>query len=254
MSVYGIVFLGLVMHIGETEDGPKTHAAMPWVDDHEIYISFGRGDSVRLVGVREIVIGGPPPAPAEQETSFRDLVPRVKSIMGGTLESGARQLTSDDATFVRYVGGTLLAGLRYPRRARHIRRGLDGTNVVRNDFVGGLTAVVFESDGPVTISAGAALPPRTLTPDSLIGIGNYDRTNHGDPHDPVRTDPHFKRYARLTNLSNTDITIEEHGSVSRPTADLNLGIQIPSWFPAEILLNLGILTLVHSECGNSAWP
>ena len=258
MSAYGIVFAGLVMHIGDDDDpdGPKSHLAMPQVDDHEIWISFGRHDSVLLSGVRHIVIGGVPAAPAAQSERFQQLVPRVRTIMGGFLERGARERTSNDATFMQYVGGTLHAGRPYRRPARHIRTDADGrTVVVRNDFVAGLTAVVFETDETVTITAGDALPPRVLAPDSFIAIGNYDRTPHDDPNDPVRTDPHFRRYARLTNFSNANIIIaEDPNRLATAAADLNLGLQIPSWFAQEILAELGILTVVHSECGNSAWP
>lgn len=246
MAIYRFYFCGLIMHIGPTADGPKNTAALVVDRGHLRQLWFE--DTYIDVTSQTIEILGLPPAPAALDDSFKTLVPRVGRIMGGTLETAAENATSNDASFFIHVGGTLYGRSPYPHTARHIRTGLNGTVIVRDGDVARMVELVLDTDRPIRIKAGAF--ERALVPDEVVTVANWDLEDK--KHDPDY-DPHFRKYSRLTNFSNADITMQEHASVA-PAALKPVGLQIPNWVLDLILSGIGILTVAHPECGNSAWP
>ena len=253
-NFYGFVFFGLIMHIGEDEDGPKTHSALLFDKDHDRCIFFEQESQKLGDDVREIEIVGLPRSPAAPRGKFKDYVPKISRMMGGTLESGAKNASARDAAFFLHAGGTIYAGPPYgwPKKAivtHHLRRGLDGTKVVREGFVALFTLLFIETDQPLQLKAGAAT--WDLKPNSFVGVGNLDRDD-GKTHDP-RTDPHVRKFSRLTNFSNANITMEETDS-ELPQLHLALRAQPSPWILDFITNGPGVLTSTHSECGNTAWP
>lgn len=244
MAIYRIYFFGLILHISKTDNDLKAHSAVLWVNDHDPRLMFGKGDELNLRGIPSIEIGGLDPAPAKDAPAFTKFVPSVREVMGGFLETNARQGTSDDATFFRHVGGTLHAAALYPFKAQHFRGGQE----VRNECVASLTLLRLETDKPLTVKAGPITRP--FPAGSCLLVANFDRP---DPdHDP-ETDPHIRRYSRLTNLSNTALTIIEDEDKKCPPLT---GIEDPcDWVTDEITKTpRGLETSVHSECGNNNWP
>jgi hypothetical protein len=232
------------MHIGETVDGDKNSSALIIDKGHVRKLWFEDGTDHDVTS-QTIEIVGLPPAPAALDDTFKTLVPKVHQIMGGRLEPGVTNATNNDATFFIHAGGTLYAGHPYPHEARHIRTGLDGTKIVRDGEVARLVLLILETDQPIKIKAGGY--ERDLQPDEGVVVGNFDLEDK--QHKPA-LDPHFRKYSRLTNFHNSDITMEEHASVAfKP-----IGLQTPQWVLDILRSGIGILTAAHPECGNSAWP
>ena len=241
MAQYRIYFFGLIMHI--VHNG-KAHSAVVHDDDHDPRLMFAEDDEVDLANIHfvEIIADDLAMAPAERTPTFDEYVPSALKIMGGSLEIGPSHGIGSKATFVHHVGGSLYAARLYKYPVQYFR---NQTEVRPLKCVAMLNLMLIRSAKPVTIKAGPV--SRRIPEDSCVLLANFDREDQHDSNNK----PHVRKYSRLTDLSDTRITIRPDTDKDCP--DFDVPVKPCDWI-LRAIKDRGFHTAAHPECGNSSWP
>lgn len=281
---FRIFFIGLICHIGKRRN-KKQYAALLKSDDHIPLLIF-EDAVVAPVIAKRLSFDGLTEGDALTDKLFDSYVPSLTEILGGTLKPDvANESLHDVAIYMRYPQGFLSVVDLYGQRARHR---VDDEET-REGCVARMSVLTATTDEPtVTVNLkgfdileGELSWTRTISSDSCVLILNTSRdivqlvpeifsnivttfatdlparagrsgTTPAAPHlhQEHGHGAHAQQYERLLNGAG-QVTVEDSGSCDDHVTP---GQCARAQNVLALLIERGVFTVMHSECGNTDYP